>query len=718
MNDAALSNTECSTSDPPRGVDAVFAEALKHHCAGLLAEAEGRYRRILASSPAHFDSLHMLGVVEYQRERYGAALELIDRALTIDPMAAPAHNNRGVVLAALKSLDEAIVSYDRAIALAPSYFDAFINRGNALKELKRYDDALAAYDRAIALGPASANAFNKRGIVLTELHRLDEAVANYDQALALDCNFSAAHGNRGVALAGLKRLSEAIESYDRAIALSPGAVDAYNNRGQALMAIKHYDAAVSDFDRAIAINPESTSSRGYRLHATMHACDWRAFGRDVTALAAQIEADRGATEPFHLVAAPVHSAALLKNARRYCRDQYPASPTQLAVGERYRHDRIRLAYVSADLQEHATAYLTAGMIEHHDRSKFEIIAVSFGPAEDSPTRHRLMRGFDRFLDVRAQSDQAVAQLIRGLEVDIAVDLKGFTADARTGIFAKRPAPIQVSYLGYPGTMGADYIDYVIADRVVLPENQRALFSEQAVYLPDSYQVNDATRRIAVSPSRAEMLLPERAFVFCCFNSCFKITPDVFDVWMRLLRTVEDSVLWLFAGNAVAPRNLRSEAQRRGVDPERLIFAPQLAHQRHLARHRHADLFLDTLHYNAHTSASDALWAGLPVLTCMGETFASRVAGSLLSAVGLPELITCSLTDYEALALALARDPARLAAVRDKLADNLTVAPLFDTARFTRHIEMAYTTMWERAERGEPPQSFAVSPIDRQATSCQ
>jgi protein O-GlcNAc transferase len=808
MNDTAQLK---SSGVGDQAMAAQFGEAVAFHQAGMLAEAEALYRKLLAQYPHHFDGMHMLGVIEFQHGRHQTALDLIDRAIAINATAAAAHNNRGVVLQALRRTPEALASYEQAIRLAPSYVDAQVNRGNVLKELKRFEEALASYDRAVSFAPSHAGAFSSRGIVLIELQRYVEAAASCDRAIALKPDDAQAFNNRGVALAKLDRRDEALASYDSAIALNPGLVDAYDNRGQMLCDLQRFEEALASFDRAIAIDSDrpdlfhhrgralaglrrieeelasydraialqpdyadAYNSRGNalielqryrealasydravaiepnnvqalynrgnaqclmkrfdeavesydrataldkdlaylaaaRLYAKMHACDWAGFWADCDRLAEAVDAG-AASQPFMWLATPLRAAVQLKCARRYSHDQYPRAPTPLWNGERYGHDRIRLAYVSGDLHDHATAYLMAGLFEHHDRSRFETIAVSFGPAPDSLMRRRLTQAFDRFLDVRAQSDQAVAQTLRDLEVDIAVDLKGFTQDARTGIFAKRSAPVQVNYLGYPGTMGADYFDYIVADRIVLPEDQRANFSEQVVYLPDSYQVNDATRQIAASASRAEAGLPECGFVFCSFNNCFKITPDVFDVWMRLLNAIEGSVLWLFAGNAVAPRNLRHEAERRGVDAERLIFAPQLAHAEHLARHRHADLFLDTIYCNAHTTASDALWAGLPVLTCMGETFTSRVAGSLLTAVGLPELITHSLPGYEALALALARDPVRLAGLHKKLADNLKGAPLFDTARYTRHIEAAYVTMWERAERGEPPQAFAVAPI--------
>jgi protein O-GlcNAc transferase len=377
---------------------------------------------------------------------------------------------------------------------------------------------------------------------------------------------------------------------------------------------------------------------------------------------------------------------------------------------RHRFGRAR-ATGTTGFRVHPLSFLTAGLFERHDRARFETIAVSLGPDTPTPIRSRVQAAFERFIDVRPSTDREVARMLVEWEVDIAVDLNGFTANARTGIFGLRPAPVQVSYLGYPATMGAPYIDYIVADDEVIPPEHRPYYTEKIVYLPDTYQVSDCDRRIAErTPTRAELGLPEQGFVFCCFNNNYKITPTMFDGWMRLLAKVEGSVLWLFEGNAAVSRNLRREAAARGIAPERLVFAQRVALDEHLARHRRADLFLDTLPYNAHTTANDALWAGLPVLTCRGTTFAGRVAASLLRAIGLPELITGSLPEYEALALQLATDSALLAGIRDRLARHRDRYPLFDTDRFRRHLEAAYVEMWERYQRAEPPASFAVAPL--------
>jgi predicted O-linked N-acetylglucosamine transferase (SPINDLY family) len=423
---------------------------------------------------------------------------------------------------------------------------------------------------------------------------------------------------------------------------------------------------------------------------------------------------RAVSYPFQLLAWCVSPAVQHACARHYVADKCPPFPVPIWRGERYTHQRIRVAYLSADFRDHPVMVLAAGLFARHDRTRFETTAVSFGLDAPNRMREQLRASFERFVDAHGMSDEEVAKLLRDLEIDIAVDLNGFTDGSRPHVFAQRSAPVQVNYLGYAGTLGREDCDYIVADRFVIPEADQVHYAEKVVYLPDTFMVNDAGRTISARvPSRAEAGLPERGLVFCCFNNSFKITPEIFDIWMRLLRQIDGSVLWLSPANSSAPDNLRREAESRGVAADRLVFAPRVPlNEDHLARLRHADLFLDTMPYNAHATACDALWVGVPILTCAGTSFASRVAGSLLTAVGLPELITRSLEDHEALALKLARDPELLGSMRQKLARHRDIRPLFDTERFTRHIESAYTAMWERAQRGEPPQSFAVEPIAR------
>jgi len=695
-----------------RRLAALFGQALGLHQAGRREEAEAIYRTILADDPGHFDARHMLGVVHLQRGEHIAALRNIDAALKANPAVAAAHNNRGTALAGLGRLAEAADGYARAVALAPDYLDAVINRGNTLKDLGRLEEALACYDGAMAISPRHAVALLKRGNVLHGLRRHEEAIASYDRAVSIDPDLSEAWHNRGAALARAGRPADSVASYDRAIALRPRDAEAFCHRGQALADLRRFDEALASYERAMAIDPEQDELKGVHLHARMHLCDWDGFDALCVRLTTAVDSGALATHPFNLLACPSTPAVQLAAARTYVARKHPAPPEPLWRGERYAHRRIRVAYLSPDLRDHPVGNLTAGLFTRHDRARFETVAVSFGKDEPSDVRARMQASFDRFVDADAMSDDAVAALVRELEVDIAVDLAGLTGGGRSSIFARRPAPVQVNYLGYAGTLGREYWDYIVADRFVLPEAAQPYYGEKVAYLPDSFMVTDGDRRISPrTPSRAEAGLPD-GFVFCSLNNLFKITPDLFDVWMRLLRATDGSALWLPKAHPAAVGNLRREAEGRGVHPDRLVFAaPTPLKEDHLARLQLADLFLDTHYYSAHASAADALWAGLPVLTCAGATFASRVAGSLLHAVGLPELVTGSLAEYEALALQLTREPQLLASLRDRLARNRGICPLFDTARFTRHIEVAYTTMWQRAERGEPPQSFSVDPIE-------
>jgi predicted O-linked N-acetylglucosamine transferase (SPINDLY family) len=443
----------------------------------------------------------------------------------------------------------------------------------------------------------------------------------------------------------------------------------------------------------------------------LFTCEWAALPPHLGALHEQVREGRVPAAPFTLIAASDSLEVQRQCAELHAREMLDgAAPEPLWRGARSPHARLRIAYLSGDFHEHATAYLAARLFELHDRGGFEVTGISYGPDDGSATRGRLRRAFDRFVDVRAMSDAGAAALMRELEIDIAVDLKGHTAHARLGILAHRPAPVQATYLGFPGTLGAGFIDYALADRVVIPPEEQRFYTERVVWLPHCYQVNDSERIIAPTRvSRAQAGLPEDAFVFCCFNNTYKLTTAMFDIWMRLLAGVPGSRLWLADHNAAAKRNLERAAVSRGIEPARLCFAPRVAHAEHLARHRLADLFLDNLPVNAHTTASDALWAGLPLVTCLGASFAGRVAASLLRAVGLPELVTTNLADYEALALELAREPARLASLRERLARNRLTHPLFDTDLFRRHIEAAYREMWQRFEGGEAPRSFSVAP---------
>jgi protein O-GlcNAc transferase len=607
------------------------------------------------------------------------------------------------------NLGEAARLYAAVLDISPQNFHALYLLGFVHFQHGHYADAARRMGEAVKINPHAPDAFYNLGCALQYLQRHEEAVAAFTRAAALKPDYADALINRGVALLALKRHQDAIASFDAALALAPNDAEALSNRATALFEIKRYAEAAEGYERLISAVPDFPYALGNLVLARAYCCDWKNFTEDRTRLDAAIAAGKRAM-PAHggtLVLDDAH--AQLQCARIWVADRCPPSVSPLWRGEVYRHEKIRVAYLSADFYAHATAFLIAGVFEAHDRNRFEISLVSFGRDDKSEMRSRLTRGCDRFIDTAAKSDTEIAAMLQRMEVDIAVDLKGFTEGCRPGIFAQRPAPLQINYLAHPGTMGADYMDYIIADEVVIPPEHRSNYSEKIAYLPDCYQANDSKRRMTSdSLTRTSVGLPPEAFVFACFNNSYKITPAIFDIWMRLLGAVDGSVLWLLEDNTTAVAHLKAEAEARSVSASRLVFAPRMNVEDHLARQTLADLFLDTLPCTAHTMASDALFAGLPLLTVLCTTFAGRVAASILGAVGLPELVAPSLLDYENRALSLARNPAMLADINQKLARNRETSPLFDTARFTRNLEAAFQITWDRYQRGEGPADIWVA----------
>jgi protein O-GlcNAc transferase len=673
------------------------------------AEAENFFRQALQEQPRSDATLYNYGLVLKAQNRPAEALACFDEALHINPLVAETWNNRGTVFNDLKRYEEAVSDFNKAISLNPRYAEAFCNKGKTLLALKKINDAFAAYDQAIALSPGLAQAWLGRGNACLRLKDYSSAFTAYDRVVALGPDLAEGWLGRGYVLAEIDRFDEALVAYDRAITRKANFPEALYGRGDVFVQLQQYEKAIAAYDAALMCKPDLSYAKGDRLYAKLCLCDWHNLDAELCDLVSAVRAGRAAVSPFQFLAMAPAPADQLQCVQTFMEDQ-PRFPPVWG-GEIYRHDRIRVGYFSGDLRRHPVAQLAAGLFEHHDKSRFEITAISYGPDDGSDLRNRIKSAAENFVDVGAMADEAVAEFIRRREIDILVDLTGLTQNNRFSVVSRRAAPIQVNFLGYPGTMGADCMDYIIADPTIIPEDHFPYYSERVVWLPDSYQANDRKRRIAERrPTRNECDLPEAAFVFCCFNNAYKIMPEIFAVWLNLLAAREDSVLWLIKTNATAQANFRREIERRGIASERLIFAPTMPLPDHLARMTLADLYLDTLPYNAHTGASDALWAGLPVLTCLGATFACRVAASLLRAVGLPELITTALDEYEALGLRLASDPALLASIKAKLARNRDTHALFDTARFTRHIEAAYTTMWQRQQRGQPPAAFAVERI--------
>jgi protein O-GlcNAc transferase len=597
--------------------------------------------------------------------------------------------NLGNVLAQLGRSDEALAQYDLALKQNGNLFEALFNRGNLYLETGHAMEALADYEKAVMIRSDVPGLWNNRGTALRRLRKLEAALHSYERAVALAPIHVNALTNRSIALFDLRRLDQALTASEAALVVQADFAEALYVKGNILRDLGRLLDAQASFEQALQKAPIHAFALNGLAQTSAVLCDWAKTASLAPRLKRDVQAGRALIQPFVLMGYTEDAALLRRCAENYVHRVAPAQPP-LSGRRLYGHDRIRLAYLSADFHQHPTAQLMVELFEHHDRSRFEVNAFAFGPDDGSAMRQRLVKAFDRFEDVRPLSDLEIARLIRAREIDIAVDLNGHTHEARPGIFSHRPAPVQVNYLVYPGTTGANYMDYVLADRIVLPLDQQAFFSEKIVHLPDCYQANDATRIVAPAPSRAGAGLPESGFVFCCFNNSWKIAAPVFDIWMRLLQRVPDSVLWLL--ESPATDNLRTEAQARGIDADRLIFAPKLPPDRHLARHQLADLFLDTLPYNAHTTCSDALWAGLPVVTCYGKAFQARVAASLLKAIDLPELVTIRPEDYEALALDLAKNPALLKATRDKLQRNRLTTPLYDSERFRKNIEAAYEAM--------------------------
>jgi len=684
----------------------------------LIADAQqalGQHEQALAAcdralqlGAVHPNVLNLSGISLAALGRGPEALVAFERALSQNASDPLALNNRGNVLAQLERHEEAIASFDAALTLSPQFPEALTNRGASLEALHRSEEALQCHDRALALRPAYFEALLNRGIVLGSLHRNEEAIASLTESLRLRRTPEALN-NLGNVLVALGRDEAALANYEEALDLRPTYAHALVHRGLILTRSGRLVEAAAALTRALELDPSFPYAAGARLEVAMRSCDWAGLEGRIEAAVSAVIANRRAILPLAFLGISDSPEDQKRCADIWMQDRIEPVRERLSDGPRRTGSRLRIAYLSPDFRSHPVAALSAGLFEKHDRRRFETTAIAFGPrGEGDPMRARLERAFDRFVDVTALSDRDAALLLREHEIDIAVDLAGLTLHARPGILAYRPAPVQVSYLGYPGTLGATHIDYVVADRTVIPPAHEHHYAERVVRLPDSFLVTDDTQPIAPTPSRASAGLADGTIVYCNFGGSHKLSPVVFDNWMRILGQVESAVLWLSLPPVDAAVHLRNEAARRGIDPARVLFAqPAPAREQHLARLQLADLFLDTLPYNAHSTAVDALWAGLPVLTCAGNSFAGRVAASLLQAVGLPELITPTLPDYEALAVELGLHSARRRAFADRLLALRGSSRLFDTYRCTRNLERAYLIMWERYEKGEAPVAFNI-----------
>ena len=741
LDDAANSFKQAINIDPDY-VDAHFNLGITLQELNQLTDAMKCYKHAIEINSDFAEAHNNLGNILKELGEIESSVKCFKNAITIRANFAEAHNNLGNALNDLNQFDKAIKSYENAIEIKPNFAEAYNNLGNSLrvvgqsdraiksynsaienklnfveahnnlgillKELGQIEAAIKSFEKVINLKPDFAEAYNNLGLAHTILGQTVEAYACYNKALEINPNYAYAHNNLGSALGVLGKKEASLKSYERAVALKPDYAEAYNNLGNVLRNIKRRDEALVCYERANSLKPDVNYLFGALMNTKMHLCIWNNFENNLKTLQKKINNSDKAIGPFALMGMIDDPGLQKKAAEIFANDLFPKNKLLSDIKIYSKHSKIRIGYFSADYKVHPTSFLSAELYETHDRSQFEVHAFSFGRDTKDEMNLRIKAGVDHFHNILSMSDEDVVRLSRSLEIDIAVDLGGYTANSRTKVFAMSVAPIQVNYLGYPGSMQAEFMDYIVADHTVIAKEQKHNFSEKIVYMPNSYQVNVSNQNTANNKLlRQELGLPDSGFIFCCFNNAYKITPTIFYGWMRILKAVKGSVLWLLVNNDSAIENLKKEAEQLGVNRNRLVFAPHIPIEEHLNRIKYADLFLDTHPYNAHTTTSDALRMELPVLTCIGKSFASRVAASLLNAVNVPELITTSQKDYEELAIKLATDSERFKIIKNKLRKNIPSAPLYDTPLFTKHLESAFRVMHDRYQQGLEPDHIYV-----------
>lgn len=688
-----------------------FGLALLYSAQGRQQDAIEQFRKGLALAPDNADAWCNLGLACRAAGENLGALEAFGRAVSISPAMVKAHGNRGALLMALSRWEEAVQTWDRLLGLEPGIADVYADKGVALAQLGRIEDAADCFRRAEELDSNNALYPYNLGRALQDLGCLSEAAEAYDRATSRDPEYVSAYLNMGVVLRRLGNVDLALDKYAQAIELQPENGAAHLNRGKLLTDQNRLDEALSDYRRAAELMPDDADSRCELVHMRRQLCDWNDLAADEEALRALVRAGAEGVDPFVFMSLDVPPGEQLDCARLWAAEverKALSKAERLDPAQPSSDGPIRLGYLSADFRRHPGAQIVTDLLERHDRGRFKVHAYSCGPDDGSDERRRVMAAVDQFTDIADLDLAEAATRIRDDGIDILINLSGYTQYNRTGLLALRPAPVQVSYLGYVGTLGANFADYLVVDPVVVPPSEQAYYAERIVYLPRCYLPSDSSRVLPpAGPGRLEMGLPENGIVFCAFHGHQKITPSTFKLWMEALSKVPESVLWLLDGTDTTREHLRGYATEQGVDPDRLVFAPRVEFEVHLDRHRLADLFLDALPYNAHGSAVDALWMGLPLLTCEGSSFPGRVASSVLQAAGLPELVTHSPAAFVEMAVALANDPGRLARLRRHLEEGRGRLPLFDNESFTRDLERAYERMVERSRAGLPPEPFSV-----------
>lgn len=703
----ALSYLDRAYALNPNSYDCLFYKGIISLELKSYEQAIQYFEQSIALYPDHFEAYNKIAHALFKKKNYEQALLVCKRVLEIKPDFHEVLNNMGLIHHELRQYDKAIEFFEKTISIKPDYSEAWLNKGYSLIALKKYHEAIKFIDESLRLKPNFSLALLNKGNALLGLNNFQEAISFYDQATQSNGDIPGAFVNKGIALQAGNQHPKAIQCFDKAIELDNTLTEAWLNKGSSLSEIKNYVGAAECFFQSHIHSNGKLFSLGRAHHQMMLMCDWTNYEVITKELFDNLQNDKEVAEPFGLQGICDSEYLLRKCAEIFTKNQFP-NQTYLLKKESYSHKKIRLGYLCGEFRTQATSILMTGVWENHDKELFEIYAFDNGFNDQSTLRTRINNAFSKIFDITNLSDEDVARLVQSCEIDILINLNGFYGRQRLGIFSYKPAPIQVNYLGFPGTIGVGYLDYLIADKEVIPEKSRDFYAEQVVYLPYSYQANDDSRVISDCKfSRADLGLPEKGFVFACFNNNYKITPSTFDSWAKILSSVDDSVLWLLKDNPLVENNLKKELASRGVSPNRLVFAERFSNADHLARHSQADLFLDTWPYNAHTTASDALWSGLPVLTLMGNAFPGRVAASLLKAIDLPDLITYSVNEYELLAIELATNPNKLCSIKERLIQNRLSSPLFDTKLFTKNLEAAFFRMHEYHQKGIKPKSFSV-----------
>jgi len=713
-------------------LDQALLKAKSYIKSDEITKAQKIYESILSSYPKNIQAQEGLANLSKSKQIYmsqnlpqetinhlinlynqGQLDEVVQQAQVITkqhPQAFILWNILGAANKRLGHIEEASQAFKKVTELNSNYADGFNNLGVTLKDQGKLDEAIEAYKKALSIKPDYADAYNNMGNILVDLRNLDDAIEAFNKAITIKPDYAEAFNNMGNALKYQNRLDEAIKAYEKALSLKPDYVEAYYNMGNALVEQAKLNESIEAFEKVLSLNPDYEVARAHKLHQQAHICDWNSINKD-RKLIPKLGTSKKSVNPFSMLSLEDAPERHYLRSKIYAKDTFPQNPIPLPNNSLKKTKRIRIGYFSSDFKKHPVAYLIAKVIELHKRDKFEIFAYSLMGNQEDELQKRLENSFDVFKDVSELSDREVAILCRQDNIDIAIDLNGYTQNSRSSIFAYRAAPIQINYLGFAGTMGAKFIDYIIADQyLILPDN-RKYFTEKQLYLPNTFMPTDNSRKFSNRfISRQEMSLPDEAFVFCCFNNNYKITDVEFDIWMRLLMKVKGSVLWLRRSNEQSDKNIMTAAQKRNIDSSRLVFADKLPMDEHLSRHKLADLFIDTFTFNAHTTTTEALWAGLPVVTKQGQGFAARVAGSLLNSIGLSELITSSESEYESLILELAMNPSKLRKVKEKLNKNRLSHPLFNTELYTKHLENGYLTAYQKYYDGKDPENIIVKEL--------